>query len=198
MQNFGGGITLVCTSRIWAGSTCRKGMTSAMIRQAELGDASKILELYEELEDVHRSHHPQLYRSTPGFHDQAWVEAALQDPHVGILVADGTADGSPALSGFVRIVDVQTPEGRVLIPRRFGLVEDLVVAQAYRRNGVATDLLRAAETWAMSRGLPALEVTVWAFNRGAQNLYEKNGFSVLRHYFRKQLTASGSDDADAG
>ena len=52
-------------------------------------------------------------------------------------------------------------------------------------------MLEAAEGWARSQGLPAMEVTVWAFNQAASQLYEKHGFGVLRQYLRKQLDPKG-------
>jgi GNAT superfamily N-acetyltransferase len=163
----------------------RKG---CLVRPAELSDVLSILELCAELDHTHREQHPELF--PPGrlaFRDAAWVERALADPAVGLFVAELKGAGSPGVSGFVRVVDVQTPGAGALASRRFGLVDDLAVATGARRAGLATELLAAAEDWTRKRGLEAMEVTVWAFNLPAQELYEKNGFGVLRHYLRKRL-----------
>ena len=160
---------------------------SCSVRPAGASDIARIIELYDELDDVHRRSHPELYRSEKFVRDPIGLENALRDSGVGLLVADAFFDASPAVVGFVRVVDVQTPDGRVLAPRRFGLVDDLVVTASHRRTGVGGELLRAAEVWARTRGLEALEVTVWAFNSAAQSLYDRHGFALLRHYFRKTL-----------
>ena len=59
---------------------------------------------------------------------------------------------------------------------------------AMRRQGVGRALLDAAEAWARAQHLPAMEVTVWAFNAAASQLYEKQGFGVLRRYLRKEFS----------
>ncbi len=94
-----------------------------------------------------------------------------------------------AVVGFVRVVEAHTPAGGLLLPRRFGLVDDLAVAPGARHAGIASELVHAAEVWARERRLPALEVTAWAFNVPAQRLYAKQGFTVLRHYLRKPLAS---------
>lgn len=159
------------------------------IRRATSGDVATLLDLYRVLDDEHRRHHPELY-ATEHTRSAAWVERALADARTGVFVAEAVADGTDTVAGFARVLEVQTPEGGVLASRRFGLVDDLAVAPGARRAGVAGELLRATEEWARERGLPALEVTVWAFNAAARELYAKHGFSPLRHYLRKPLVSS--------
>lgn len=158
------------------------------IRIATALDAPAILALSEELERVHREHHPGLYRSAEALViDSTFVARSLGDPNVGLLVA---ASGG-VVCGFVRVVATRTPEGHALLARSFARVDELAVAPDARRNGVGNSLLEAAEGWARSQGLPAMEVTVWAFNQAASQLYEKHGFGVLRQYLRKQLDPKG-------
>lgn len=159
-------------------------MTS--IRPAKSADATRISELYEELDEVHRLNHPNLYRTEKFIRDPAEFEAALNDSKIGLLVAE-TLDASPTVVGLVHVVEVETPDGKILAPRRFGLVDGLIVAASHRKAGVGSELLLAAEDWARARGLNALEVTVWAFNGAAQRLYDQHGFAALRHYLRKDL-----------
>jgi GNAT superfamily N-acetyltransferase len=140
--------------------------------------------MYRELDETHRLQHPELFPPTIE-RDAARVESMLADPKVGVFVAT-LPSGDPAI-GFARVVDVQTPEGSVLLPRRFGLVDELVVMPEHRRAGVARALLAEVDAWARQRGIGALEVTVWAFNQAARELYVKEGFSIMRHYLRKSL-----------
>jgi GNAT superfamily N-acetyltransferase len=95
----------------------------------------------------------------------------LFDAQGAIFVAEIEGGDSSVVAGFVRIVDVQSPGRGALRPRRFALVDDLVVDPAFRRSGLGTRLLQTAEAWARERGVEALEVTVWAFNQAAQDLY---------------------------
>jgi GNAT superfamily N-acetyltransferase len=155
-----------------------------LVRPAAVSDIARLLEMYRELDETHQLQHPQLFPPAVE-RDAARVERMLADPKVGIFVAT-LPSVDPAI-GFVRVVDVQTPDGGVLLPRRFGLVDELVVMPEHRRAGVANALLVEVEAWARQRGIGALEVTVWAFNHSARELYAKEGFSILRHYLRKSL-----------
>ncbi len=168
---------------------------ACVIRPGQAGDTTRILELCQELDDFHRTSHPESYRESPFVRDPASVANALQDPKIGLFVAEILMHGSPTVVGFVRAFDTQTPDGGVLAPRRFALLDELVVTAASRRNGLGEDLLAAAEAWAAKRGIRALEVTVWAFNSGAQSLYRDRGFQAMRHYLRKPLATHDDDDS---
>jgi len=158
---------------------------TTLVRLATVSDIARLLEMYRELDETHRLQHPQLFLPTVE-RDATRVESMLTDANVGVFVA--TLPSVDHAIGFARVVDVQTPDGSVLLPRRFGLVDELVVMPEHRRAGVASALLVEVEAWARQRGIGALEVTVWAFNQAARELYAKEGFSILRHYLRKSLT----------
>ncbi len=158
----------------------------ATVRAATIADVPQLIALYRELDEFHRLHHPELFPATIE-REPAAVERMLTDPKATMLVAELAAGAEAAIVGFARVMDVQTPTGSVLLSRRFAFVDELVVAKEHRRVGIASELLRVAETWASARGIPALEVTVWNFNHGAQELYANNGYSILRHYFRKPI-----------
>ncbi len=92
------------------------------IRIATALDAPAILALSEELERVHREHHPGLYRSAEALViDSTFVARSLGDPNVGLLVA---ASGG-VVCGFVRVVATRTPEGHALLARSFARVDEL-------------------------------------------------------------------------
>jgi len=157
---------------------------TTLVRPATVSDTARLLHMYRELDETHRLQHPQLFPTTVE-RDATRVESMLRDPKVGVFVATLPSFHDPV--GFARVLDVQTPDGSVLLPRRFGLVDELVVMPEHRRAGVATALLLEVEAWARQRGIGALEVTVWAFNNAARELYAKEGFSIFRHYLCKSL-----------
>ncbi len=161
--------------------------STSFIREAVVADTPRLLELYSELDEYHRARHPELYPANIS-RDASKVEQTLADARSGCFVAEVREGDGSAVVGFVRVIYVQTPDGGVLLPRRFALVDELVVTAAQRRTGVGTALLGAAEGWARERGLPALEVTVWEFNEPARELYAAEGFEPVRQYFRKPLT----------
>ncbi|RYZ06656.1 MAG: GNAT family N-acetyltransferase [Myxococcales bacterium] len=160
--------------------------SSCTIRSAVPEDAASIAGLADELDQVHRVAHPELFRARQPEREHGWFLATLQDAATAVLVAE-RKEGERAVVGFLRVRDTETPSRGALAARRFGLIDELFVAVSSRREGIADDLLEAAEAWAVSRGLEALEVTVWDFNQPAQQLYDRWGFANLRRYLRKAL-----------
>jgi ribosomal protein S18 acetylase RimI-like enzyme len=145
-----------------------------------------LLRLFAELDELHRQQFPELFPATVN-RDVRWIEKVLSEDQIGFFVAEVESEAHAIVVGFVRVTDVRTPENAILLSRRFGLIDDLIVTEGHRRSGIASALLRAAETWARDRGISALEVTVWAFNQAAQELYASQDFHPLRHYLRKNL-----------
>jgi ribosomal protein S18 acetylase RimI-like enzyme len=158
-----------------------------IVRPADAGDVAAILELYAELGELHRRKHPELYNSPVPARTVEWLEGQLREPGVAFLVTDTGAASAPNVVGFAQLVETHTPQGLPLRARRFCLLDALAVREAFRRRGAAKALLAAAEMWARERGLESLEVTVWSFNAGALELYERDGFEPLRQYWRKPL-----------
>lgn len=121
------------------------------VRLARPEDVPAISRLVEELDELHRAAHAHLFNPRAA-RDEGQTLAALRDSASALLVAEGGGEGQPARVGFLRIRDVTTPRNGAVAPRRFGLVDELMVDRARRREGVASELLSAAEGWARGRG----------------------------------------------
>jgi len=61
--------------------------------------------------------------------------------------------------------------------RRYGVVTDLVVAQAHRNRGIGRMLLAEAERRTKAEGLARLMIGVLSANRSALDTYERSGFA---------------------
>ncbi len=77
-------------------------------------------------------------------------------------------------------------------PRAYVYLDDFSVTAAYRGRGIGTALLRAAEAYAKSLGMPAVVLHVDKSNDRAYRFYEGKGFSVYRddgdrHLMKKDL-----------
>ena len=62
--------------------------------------------------------------------------------------------------------------------RRVLFIFDLHIHEAYRRKGFATAALKHLEAQARSEGIEALSLHVFAFNKGAYELYNKLGYAT--------------------
>jgi ribosomal protein S18 acetylase RimI-like enzyme len=70
-------------------------------------------------------------------------------------------------------------------------ITDLVVCSIAEGRGVATALLRQAESWAMARGHRLLTLNVFPDNNRARNLYERAGFLSDMMKLLKELAPGG-------
>lgn len=58
-----------------------------------------------------------------------------------------------------------------------GLIEDMVIAEAWRGRGIGRRLLEAMEAWASTRGLSRLQLLTDRHNLPALSFYEAQGWS---------------------
>ncbi len=73
----------------------------------------------------------------------------------------------------------------------YSCVDDLIVREQFRRNGVGMRLLETAELFAKSKNARWLRLSVLARNTSARKLYSSSGFSELYIDYEKGL----SDDS---
>ena len=59
-------------------------------------------------------------------------------------------------------------------------LDDFSVAEAYRNEGIGSELIRKAEAYARETGIPAVLLHVEKTNRSAMHFYERSGYSIYR------------------
>lgn len=147
------------------------------VRLAESADYSAACRLYAEADALHALERPDHFRPTDRpARAQSLFDTHLADPDLALFVAE--MDG--AVAGLVRVQAFERPEIAdvpALAPRRYAVVQELVVAQARQRRGIATRLMTEAHRWAHDRSLTEIQLTVYDFNQPALQLYSKLGYS---------------------
>ena len=121
--------------------------------------------------------------------EPSWPEGkAIVDDYVAYLDHEVAARGGAVLmaevdgrvAGFICVVSAtrnDSPDD----PAVFAWVHDVFVRPEYRRRGVATALMTAAESFVRARGARELRLSVIDRNEGARALYRGLGF---RDYVR--------------
>jgi ribosomal protein S18 acetylase RimI-like enzyme len=87
-------------------------------------------------------------------------------------------DGRPAL-GFLHLI----PAINTVAMRPIWYLEDLYVAPEGRRHGVASALMRHAETFARDTGAERLTLATAHNNHRAQSLYKRLGYVREDHFW---------------
>ena len=147
------------------------------VRIAESADYSAACRLYAEADALHARERPDRFRPTDQpARSRSLFDTHLADPEQALFAAE--TDG--AVAGLVRVQAFERPEISdvpALTPRRYAMVQELVVAQAHQRHGIATRLMTEAHRWALDRGLTEIQLTVYDFNQPALRLYNKLGYA---------------------
>ena len=107
-------------------------------------------------------------------------DALLTHPDAFLAVAEaGKAEASEEVAGYVLGFDHLTffANGRV------AWVEEIMVSEAFRRQGVGRKLMEAFEIWANARGVKQIALAT----RRAADFYAALGYEKSATYFCKRL-----------
>jgi GNAT superfamily N-acetyltransferase len=103
--------------------------------------------------------------------DPSW-ELLIADSAAPATPADVAAAAAPERLGFAFLEELRD----YFTLEAHGHIGILAVTEAAEGRGVATTLIRAAETWSRDRGHRALTLNVFETNRHARDVYEHVGF----------------------
>lgn len=154
----------------------KSGTMSVMIRPATVDDHAGITRIAAELARMHAWALPNRYRESDDPMPVEYLRSLLASDEVLVLVAEG--DGKVVGYEVLRLQD--TPPIEFVMPRRFVLVSDLAVSEAWRGRGVGPLLIDAAIGWARDRGVSEIELGVFEFNESAIGFYEHLGFRTVK------------------
>ena len=154
------------------------------IRRATAGDYNSMCELFDEIDTLHRDNLPQLFQKPDGApREQAYYAGLLEEESVILLVAEAGGD----LVGFVHAIVKESPDFPVFVPRRYVLVDGIVIRSEFQNHGIGKILMAEVQEWAIARGATSLELNVYEFNETAISFYETLGYQTLSRKMRKEL-----------
>ena len=153
------------------------------VRFAKENELDHINELRKQVNDLHVKGKPDVFK--PGFSDELrdFINVIWNDTEQEIVVA--VTDGT--ICGFAIIHHINKPENPFMKERDFLDIDEFCVDEAYRRKGVATDLITFIKGYAKEKGFHRIELNMWEFNRGALAFYESVGFETYRRYMEIML-----------
>ena len=159
-----------------------------MIRKAKTKDIEQINRLREQVNTIHVNGRPDIFK--PGFCKELKDHAAwyLQSDDNDILVDD--RDGE--IVGMM-IDYISKPESPYGLARDFCHIAEICVDEKWRRKGVAHELMQSVKDEARKRGMPKIELDVWAFN-DALEFYEAEGFQVFRRFLEFNLQSEEKEE----
>lgn len=155
------------------------------IRTALLQDLESVYQVFSLADTQHRLAHPEIFQEISDPKDtKDYFLSSIKSRDAVIFLAENCGEIIGGVLAWVR----QTPEISIMVPRTYVSIENLVVVNAFRRQGVGKALMEHIHLWSKERGIKQIQLTVWDFNKSAQEFYQNLGYEMLHHRMRKELT----------
>jgi ribosomal protein S18 acetylase RimI-like enzyme len=154
------------------------------IRRAHLADHLDLCRLWQQVDSFHAQIRPDFFAAgADPARSRLYLDRILADEDQELLVAVRGGD----IVGLIHFQLYDTPPSPVFADRRRAHVEDLVVDEAHRRQGIGRALLRAGEEWARRRHAEQVVLTVWRGNPDAVAFYEAFGYAPVSQVLAREL-----------
>lgn len=151
---------------------------SPTVRFAREDELQRVNILRKQVNDLHVAGKPDVFK--PGFCDELkdYVFAIWEDPQKEIVVAELNGE----IRGFAVLNHIIRPENPFMLERDYLDIDEFGVDEEYRRQGIASAMIRFIREYAREKGFQKLELNMWEFNRDALAFYEAAGFATYRRY----------------
>jgi ribosomal protein S18 acetylase RimI-like enzyme len=155
-----------------------------VIRKAVAEDYSGLIELFDEIDAIHRDNLPRLFQKPNGpVREIDYYLGLISDESTAVFVAEMDGD----VVGFVHAIARDTPDIPVLVPRRFVIIDSIVVKSEYKKRGIGRMLMKAMEEWTKEKGASSIELNVYEFNEEAITFYKSLGYKTFSQRLSKGL-----------
>jgi len=162
-------------------------METITIRQALPTDYHALSPLFLQVDQLHAHALPDLFQASDApARTQEWFTQVISSEDAVLFVAESQR----MLAGLVLCQVCSTPVFPLFVPRRFVVVNELVVREAFQRQGIGRSLMLQAHDWAHARGITDVELTVYEFNTTARKLYEDLGYRTQHRVLRYRRSVS--------
>ena len=160
------------------------------LRLAGPQDFDALCRLYYEFNEFHVQGVPDRLRSLGPPEQQDWTrlqeafDLIFSSEAAAILLAE--VSGSPA--GLVEVyLREDSVENDLTIPYRYAHIQSLIVAQQFRKQGLGSLLVEAAQEWAKARAVAEVRLDVWEFDAGPLPFYTRLGYRTLKRTLVKGM-----------
>ncbi len=152
------------------------------VRKATIDDYNAMCELFNEIDALHRDNLPRLFRKPDGAaRERDYYSGLIADENTALFVAEAGGE----LVGFVHAMVRETPALPVFVPRRYAIVDGIVVKSGFQNRGIGRTLMEKMQAWAIAKGATSIELNVYEFNRTAISFYESLGYQTLSRKMSK-------------
>lgn len=147
------------------------------IDRAEVEDKSQILELLNQVLEIHHQIRPDIFMPGKTKYTDEMLERMFKDDNNPVYVAKG--DGKVLGYAFCELKEV--PFSTTMVPHRSLFIDDLCVDQNIRSKGVGKALFEYVKSEAKRLGCYEVTLNVWKGNDSAIAFYKKMNMKVKEY-----------------
>jgi len=153
------------------------------IRLAATTEIPGMIDLLQQVGEVHHQIRPDLFRSGAQKYSEADLEALLQDTDRPIFV--GIEDGK--MLGYCFCILEEVKDNPVLRDVKSLYIDDLCVDETIRGKHVGSRLYDHVCAYAKKIGCRSVTLNVWCGNDSAMRFYESRGMKPRKIYMETTL-----------
>ena len=146
-----------------------------MIRNAEIKDIKRIIELLHQVNMVHHVIRPDLFKPHTTKYDEQELETMLSDDSKPIFVFD---DGEVEGYAFCQVSEVK--DNLLLVDNKSLYIDDICVDEKARGKHVGKALYEYVRDYAKAIGCHHITLNVWEGNDAAIKFYRNMGMQVQK------------------
>ena len=146
-----------------------------IVRKAQPGDIPFILDLLDQIRDLHHRGRPDVFKDNGTKYTAADLEEKLKNSGECIFVA---YDGDKPL-GYVCTVTTEYSHHNIMLDKKILYIDDLCVYSSSRGRGVGRVLMDKAKDYAKETGCASMELVCWKFEGSAEGFYRSYGFTTM-------------------
>lgn len=144
------------------------------VRKANKEDYEHISSLLQCLHEFHVANRSDVYLNNERILSYTEYIEILKDSNKVIFVA--TIQNS--VIGYALAKIMQIGENIVTRQEKISFIEEIVIHEEYRRNGVGVKLLNSIKQFARAKDCTSVQLNVWEFNTIALEFYKNIGFKT--------------------
>ncbi len=150
------------------------------LRPLTMEDYDAFSALMQQLHRLHVENRPDMYAPREQLYSpQDFEEMVTSEEHIAI--------GAEKNNQLVGICVLSLKKRNFMVKEISAYMEELVVEENLRHQGIATALFHEAERISREKGAKRLDLMVWDFNENAKSLYEQLGMTPQRYIYEKKL-----------
>lgn len=135
------------------------------IREATMNDYEVLYEIFEEGDIYHQQALPHIFKKPDGsVRTKEFISSIISDENEILFVAEL----NDTMIGVIHIRISEAPYIDIMVPRRYAVIDNIVVLNAYRGKGVGKMLIKKAHEWISNKEIKHIELHVWEFNQSAR------------------------------